>query len=291
MVACFMIRSVAKEFVHGGHLLALGTVSIAAFSALLTSKTPAVDLLLMAYLFSYGAYSMNRSAEMDQDLLSNPDRTEYLQRRRKYLPAITLFCFVLGYILALLRNLTFFVALLVPLVLSLTYSIGSKKLVWLMGAKRLKDKLLMKNVVVSFGWSLVPILVGLYYQELRVVLFLLVPFIFLRLFVNTVFFDTRDIVGDSLNGVRTLPSVFGLYKSHAVMNLVDFLSAAYISFLIVFAALPIYSAIMLVLPFYSIVYRWFGLKNQARLDFLCDVVGDGEYVLWGALLFIGRIFI
>ena len=65
----------AKEVVYGGHFLALGTSSIAASSAILLGKTPTLDLLLMAYLFSYGAYMLNRGSEVDQDRISNPGRT------------------------------------------------------------------------------------------------------------------------------------------------------------------------------------------------------------------------
>jgi len=272
-------------------LLALGTLSITAFSSILIGESPTIDLLLMAYLFSYGAYSMNRSSEIGQDMVSNPSRTTYLQRRKKYLPAITVACFSFGYVLAALRSVPFFLALLVPLILSALYSIGSKKFVRLIGVKRFKEKLLLKNIVISLGWSLVPILVGLYFRQLGTVLLLLVPFIFLRLFVNTVFFDARDIVGDNLNGVRTLPTVYGLHKSYTIMSILDFSSAIYISLLIVLSVLPVYSVIILGLPLYSMIYRWLALRDYALIDIMCDVVGDGEYVLWGALLFLGRTFI
>ncbi len=286
-----MIRSVAREFVHGGHLLALGTASIAAFCATLIDKLPTFQLLLMAYLFSYAAYSMNRAVELKQDAFSNPERTSYLRPRKKYLPAITIACFSTGYVLAILTSIPFFLALLIPLVLSLAYTIGSKAFVRLIGAKRLKEKLLLKNIVISLGWSLVPVIVGLYFNEIVPVLLLLMPLIFLRLFVNTIFFDARDIVGDGLYGVRTLPVIYGLHRSYILMNVVDLVSASYILVLIFFGLLPIYSAVIIILPIYSMLYRWLSLKNPAHIDFLCDVVGDGEYILWGAILFIGRILI
>ena len=69
---------VAKELVYGGHMLALGTASIAASSAILLGRSPTFLLLLMAYLFSYGAYMLNRGSEVTQDSISNPGRTNYL---------------------------------------------------------------------------------------------------------------------------------------------------------------------------------------------------------------------
>ncbi len=144
-----------KELVYGGHMLALGTSSIAASSAMLLGRSPTCLLLLMAYLFSYGAYMLNRGSEVTQDSISNPGRTKYLSGRSKYLPIISAVSFGIGYVIAFFTNLTFFLALIVPLALALVYSIGSKKLTAVIGAKRLKDKLLVKNLAISFGWSLI----------------------------------------------------------------------------------------------------------------------------------------
>ncbi len=283
------LLSAYKEIVLGGHLLALGTASMAYTSAILMGQLPTFDLLLMAYLFSYGAYTINRSAEMDQDMISNRGRTMYLQRRRKYLPSVVVACFALGYALAALRNLIFFLALLVPLLLSLLYSVGSKKFTPVIGAKKLKEKLLVKNIAISFGWSLIPILVGLYYQELTLILLLFAPFIFLRLMVNTIFFDVRDRDGDNKFGVRTLPTVYGTKKSFAVMAFADLLSAAYTIALIVLRIMPTYVSLALLLPIYSTAYRWLAGRPNANINVLCDTVADGEYVIWGPLIYLGRI--
>ena len=60
-------------------------------------------------------------------------------------------------------SLVFFVALLVPLALSLLYSVGSKRLIRFIGTQTFKQQLLLKNVSIALGWSLIPILVGFYF--------------------------------------------------------------------------------------------------------------------------------
>src|SRR5208337_805378 len=117
-----------RELVYGGHLLALGTASIAATAALVLGRTPTWDLLLMAYLFSYGAYMVNRLSDFDQDRVSHLDRTAYLEGRRRSLPAIVVVSFGAGYVLAFLRNLDLFAGLLVPVVLAVAYSVGSERM-------------------------------------------------------------------------------------------------------------------------------------------------------------------
>jgi 4-hydroxybenzoate polyprenyltransferase len=280
---------VFRELVYGGHLLALGTASIAASSAILLGRSPSVILLVMAYLFSYGAYMLNRGAEVSQDSISDPRRTNFLQGRSRYLKAISASSFVLGYLLAATVGLIFFLALLLPLILAVAYTVGSKKLVRLIGARRLKDKLLVKNVVISFGWSLIPLLVGLYYHSLPAALTAFAPFIFFRLMSNTVFFDLRDVRADNEFGVRTAPVVFGSALSYRLMTIFDFSSAAYLTLLVVARVFPIYSLIMLTLPLYSLAYRWISQRPGSDLGFLCNFVADGEYLLWGPILFLGKI--
>lgn len=280
---------VSKELVYGGHFLALGTSSIAAACAILLGKNPTVSLLLMAYLFSFGAYMLNRGSEVSQDSISSPDRTNYLQGRSKYLTAISATVFGIGYVIAYFTNLIFFLALLAPLVLAVAYSVGSKKLARVLGAKRLKDKLLVKNIAISFGWSLIPLLVGLYYRSITLVLLSVAPFIFFRLMSNTIFFDLRDVKADSAYGVRTVPVIYGASRAYLFMNLFDCLSALYVVSLVLVRTLPLFSAVMVVFPLYSVAYRFLAARPNSNLSFLCDVIADGEYLLWGPVLFLGKI--
>jgi 4-hydroxybenzoate polyprenyltransferase len=280
-----------RELVLGGHLLALGTASMAGAAAYLFGRSPTWALLVMAYLFSFGAYMMNRSAEMDQDLASHPERTTYLAARRKILPVVVAASFLIGYALAATVSLIFFVALLVPLGLSLLYSVGSKRLVGLIGTTKLKQRLLLKNVSIAFGWSLIPILVGLYFGGFNLPLLLLSPFIFLRLMTNTIIFDVRDAEGDRQNAVKTLPTELGVSRSFSVVGGIDALSAAYLVALLASGLVPLYASTLLVLPLYSAIYRGFAMQSNANLNFICDVIADAEYVLWGPLIYLGKIYV
>jgi 4-hydroxybenzoate polyprenyltransferase len=279
-----------RELIYGGHMLAIGTASIAMSSALLLGKTPTPALLVMAYLFSFGAYMINRASEIGQDSVSNPQRTEYLSRRKARLPLIAGIAFALGYVLAAFSNLFFLVALIVPLVLAFLYSIGSKRFEKFFGAKRLKEKLLVKNLAISTGWSLIPLLVGLYFQILTPTILEFAGFVFLRLLVNTIFFDIRDVKADREFGVRTIPSVFGARKSYAVMNLIDFGSACYCTALLLLNLLPQYCIVLLALPAYSYLYR-IAARKSANLGYYTDVVADAEYLFWGPLLLMGSLLI
>ena len=250
------VRSRAyNEFVYGGHLLALGTSSMAATVAFVMGMTPSWDLLLMAYLFTLGAYSINRISDFDQDGVSHPDRTRYLKDRLGRFKLVSVGCFAIGYALALLRNLYFFAGLLVPLLLALLYSVGSGRMKGALGFSRLKEATLVKNITISFGWSLVPVLVGLYYLQLPIALLALCPFVFFRLMVNTVFFDQRDMEGDAAFGVRTIPIKLGLSGSSRVMDILDLASGAYLVAVVAAGVVPLFAGGLLVFVPYSFAYR------------------------------------
>ena len=268
-------------------MLAVGTASIAAASTVVLGVSATPLLLVMAYLFSYGAYMMNRSTEIDQDAVSHPDRTALLGGRRKYLPMISGGCFLLGYVFALTVNYVFFAALLVPLAFSLAYSVGSKGLVGVIGVSKLKDKLLVKNLFVSLGWSLIPVLVGLYYLNLAVVLLPMGVFIFLRLMVNTLIFDVRDVEGDRGAGIRTVPVAYGTDATYRLMASIDALTLVFLAIMVDVGFLPLAALILGVLPFYSLAYTALARRANANLGFICDVLVDGEYLIWGPLMYLG----
>jgi 4-hydroxybenzoate polyprenyltransferase len=278
-----------KELVYGGHLLALGTASIAVTAALVLGRTPTWDLLLMAYLFSFGAYMVNRSSDFDQDRVSHQNRTAYLEGRRRSLPAIAVVSFGAGFVLALLRNLALFAGLLVPVVLAFAYSVGSKRMGRALGMSRLKEGLFVKNLTVSFGWSLIPILVGLYYMQLPVAAIVLCPFIFLRLMVNTVFFDVRDVEEDAAYGVRTIPVSLGTDASQKLMDVVDFSSGSYVALLVLLGVLPTLAGLLVVFTPYSFAYRYLSRMSSKHRDSLRDLAADGEYILWGFVTYLGQI--
>ncbi len=278
-----------KELVYGGHLLALGTSSMAATAALIMGFTPSWDLLVMAYLFSFGGYSINRISDFSEDEISHPDRTAYLKGRLSALRGIVVACFAIGYFLAFLRNLVFFGALLVPLALAMAYSFGSGRTKGATGISRLKDVTIVKNVTVAIGWSLVPVLVSLYYLAYPASIFVLIPFVFLRLMANTIFFDQRDAEADASFGVRTLPVKMGMEASSRVMDLLDLVSGAYITLAVALGQLPLFAGALLVFVPYSFAYRQYA-KSGRHKDSTRDLAADGEYLLWGVVTSIAHLW-
>jgi 4-hydroxybenzoate polyprenyltransferase len=130
--------------------------------------------------------------------------------------------------------------------------------------------------------------VGLYYSALPAAVVSLAPFIFLRLMVNTIFFDQRDLDADASFGVKTLPVKMGIRGSTRVMDVLDLASGAYLVAIVAAGVVPLFTSGLLIFVPYSFAYRAYAGSGRHK-DALRDLVADGEYLLWGVITGIGHL--
>ena len=112
-------------------------------------------------------------------------------------------------------------------------------------------------------------------------------FIFLRLMVNTLIFDVRDVEGDRAAGIRTVPAVYGADATYRIMASIDAMALAFLAASIGLGLLPTMAAILGLLPVYSLGYTILARRPKANLSFICVVLVDGEYLIWGPLMYLG----
>ncbi len=286
------IRQILTEIVNGGHMPALDTSALAFTTALLLGFTPTFDLLLAAYLFTYGSYSLNRKRESTQDMLSSPDRTRYLLRREKYVNSIIFSCYLGAMLIALLRSTIFFAALFVPLTLSYLYNVGSRRFIPIIGASRLKEKFLVKNTAVSAGWGLVAFLILIYYEGMVTSTVLAVyTLIFLRIFINTVFCDMRDVKSDSAAGILTIPILIGAYRTKIILVVLNTFSGLFVLVATAVGLLPPIAYFINIITLYGYYYILRSFRTNANMVYLSDFVAEGEEIVSVPLVILGKMIL
>lgn len=267
---------------------ALDTSALAFVSSILLGFTPTWDLLLAAYLFTYASYTLNRMVEWRQDQASNPLRAEHMASKGRYGPMIVALCYSGTFLIAFYANLNFFTALLLPLLLSYFYNVGSHRFKTVFGASKLKEKFLVKNLVVSAGWGLVPMLVLLYYEgPLTITLVALFTFIFFRTLVNTIFSDMKDTKADSAEGIKTIPILFGLARTRRLLlalNTVAGLTALGMTYV---GLLPPAAYAVNLVTIYGYFYILMSRASNVNLSFLSDFAAEMEEPLEVPLVIIG----
>lgn len=276
------LKSIWNEFVYGGHLLSLGAASIVFTSAILLGIKITWDCLLVVYLGAQIIYLYNRYKEFQKDSLTNPERTKHIKKYIKYTPLI-IFCFIVilvGILIYFNKIVSLFFGLIM-LFLGLFYSISLKNLT--------KKIIAFKTIFVSLMWALLVIFLAIYYSfPLNLAVVLVFVFIFLRLFINTNFFDIKDIESDKKEGLLTTPIVLGQKKLINMLSVVSVLSIIPIGIGLYYKLFPTFSIMLLFTIFYTFLYFQKIKNKNFNTDFLFSVWVDGEYLLWSVFILIGK---
>jgi 4-hydroxybenzoate polyprenyltransferase and related prenyltransferases len=191
-------------------------------------------------LIIYAVYTLDRALDSEEDLANRP---ELKGASKKTALIISLICFLAGAAILTVNGLIFFAFL--PLVTGYLYSKGAKigkfnlKLKDVIqiictskhcGAKigkfnlKLKGGLGMKNIVVGTTWgAFIAGIAGIYAADLLAPAIVFLYF-GLKLFVNSAIYDFKDIKGDTLAGIKTLPVVLGQKKAKIMLFSLHILS-------------------------------------------------------------------
>lgn len=253
--------------------------STAAFAiwtgAFVLGISPKVEYIVTWWCIVFGVYGINRYTDIE-DYLNDSAKREFFIGRKKYLYfSVAILAASLFWLLAT-GSLTLYhvvciyagIAYSVPLFPGVTKKF---QLRWF----RLKEIPFVKSLLVSFiiGTSFF----ALYFMEgniavSRLELIALMIGSILSMFINTVFCDIRDIVGDKAAGIKTIPVLLSAKKTIIYCLVVP--SVVWFVFLIVFYSLSLISVPMLVflvaVELYPVLYMWLYFKKMLpeRIIFL-----------------------
>lgn len=282
-----ILSIVYKLTVHSAVFLGLCVMSYAVAVLSLLNQPLDPVLLITAFLAGFAPYNLNRGADVEEDQVNNPNRTNFIQRNHLIFKLIIFTSYGIILTLSILSyNPSLFLVSLFPLALVLLYTVK-----WMPTHngkngqfKRLKEIPLVKNLVVAVGWSgFVGLLIYLGSPQLLSYLPLIVMsiFIFVRLIVNTISCDLRDIDGDSKSGVVTVPVLLGYKTSIRMLFVLNVLSFVVFSFLSYGQLIPSkFLWVNLVVSLYSFGYLSLFSANVGK-NILADVVVDGECIVTG----------
>ena len=280
-----ILNLIWNEFVYGGHLLSLGAVSIVYTASILLDIRITWDFLLVVYLGTESVYLYNRFKEYEVDFLTNPERTEHIKKYVKYIPFIIFLMTFSAIVIVVYFNKIS--ALIFGLLLFFGGLLYSKFL------KKITRKIIgFKDFLISFLWATLVIFLAYYYFfSWNFALILMIFFIFLRLFLNTNFFDMKDIESDIKEGLLTLPVILGKKTMIKFLTIINMLSMIPIIFGVFLDILPNFSLILLLTIPYSFYYLKQTSKESVDLHFLSYILVDGEYLLWPIFILLGKIFL
>jgi len=235
----FTFRNPTIELLKSSVLVSISGIFRVYLASLLLQTNVSLLTCLAGGLIIYSVYTLDRSLESEEDSIN---RKELRGSKKKIGLVISVLTFLIGcYVLA--REGLLAIAFL-PLVTGFLYSKGIK-----IGkfSLRLKGGLGVKNIVVGITWGI--FIVGVAGAACKHVISIVLVFILygVKVLINSVIDDFKDIKGDTLIGLKTLPLCLGenttrnfLFGLHLFSHLI--LGIAIIDGIIAFEPLIIVSS-------------------------------------------------
>jgi len=177
-------------------------------------------------------------------------------------------------------NLKIIIFSIIFLIIGIFYTQRFKKLT--------KRVLGFKNLYISASFGLLTILVGLYYAVFNWSVFFIFLFIFLRIFINTVFCDIKDIESDKDEGLKTFPVIFGKEKTLNLLHILNPLSFLPIIIGVYLNILPGIAIILLIFYFYDLYYLKKSEDKNTNVNNFLYVIPDIEVLLWPIVLILTK---
>ena len=197
-------------------LLAVGSSAITLTTIILTKNPFSWTLIALPFFACLLIYSINRITDREEDAVSLPERIWFPHRLRIMLLVISLVFYVLMLLIVLQKNLLAFAIGLAPFIIAILYSVF-----------RLKRVFLMKNVSIAAAFCANVLIVPVYYENWSGTWEMVTLFFFLVMLINTILSDIKDIKGDSVFGIQTLPVLLGVHATKSFCYLL--LTAVFIA--------------------------------------------------------------
>ena len=194
-------------------LVALGAFALCYAATLLTGAKPDLIHPILAFLYVYAMYVMNRFLDKGAGTYNDPERANFYRRHRVWLIITGLGAIVSALVLSYFLGSPIFFSMAGVIVLGIIYSIpivptGQRHL-WRFA--RIKDIPGSKTLVTALAWAAVIALLPLlepveihWFQAITSFLF-----VFSMVYVVSGLFDIFQVQGDRIVGAETLPITLG----------------------------------------------------------------------------------
>ena len=266
-------------------LLPLSSASMALFFSILFFRVLSLTYFLLIFLLTYAVYGMDRLASLEEDRLSHPERTRFLQRNRWPFAVSIVLAFSSSLFLAAASGWVVTLIPIAPIVVIFYSGNLSQKV---LGTRRpnLKQYFIIKDIAIASGWAFLLFVTSVYLgRPIGSEQWLFLIPLLMKLFVMAVVYDFKDINSDRRASIRTLPVVIGENSSKLVLHILNVVATVIILLLVYFGLLPLLGVIFI--P--AFIYQFFmiHLVREDAPEWVYFILCDLEQFFWLVFLGIG----
>ncbi|WP_424354175.1 UbiA family prenyltransferase [Methanobacterium sp. MBAC-LM] len=243
---------------------------------------PNLKLLLAMFFTMFGIYNLNKLTDKEEDSVNLPERKKYILGNETFIIVITILSYFTAILLGIFVNILDAIVLLFPLFAGILYSVKLSPRI-----PRLKNITGMKNIIAALSWTVgVIFLPVIYFYKGLAITVLLSFFIFIKLVVNAVIFDIRDIKGDRENNIKTIPVVVGRSKTKKLLLTIHSTLIPWLAVSIYWGFFTRYLPVLIFCIIYGYGYIHYFCNTEKVPKYAIDLLVDGEWIFVAALCFI-----
>ncbi|MEA1984788.1 MAG: UbiA family prenyltransferase [Euryarchaeota archaeon] len=276
----FEIVQIVDLLIYTSIYLSLAGVAMGYISCMLHGIPFNWQVFAVMFLVTYSVYNIDRKADEEEDSINHSQRYAFTKRYEKFLFSSSVVAYVIALGISASFGLGAVLVASIPLVSGLMYSFT-----WLPKSfkyRRLKEVPSGKNLVIALAWALTPSLLPVQFYGSHVDMLSLVTilYFFTLVFINSAVFDMRDIEGDSISGVITIPVLLGAQRTKYLLWFMNML-AGVVVLKISFVHIPLSGVCILAAGFiYAHCYIYL-FDRDKWTNTLCDVMADGQFIMLG----------
>ncbi len=266
---------------------ALGSpLLILSVSILLNTKCD-VQIMAMSYLLPLIVYSYDYYKDLKKDNAVDSERTAFLSEKSKKYPLIlTSYILTLIFLIFLFSNVKLTLFIMGLVVSGILYTTAFKGVT--------KKIPFFKNIYTAITWAMGGTFFLIFYYSMGITTPFLLIFlvIFIRILINIIFFDLKDIDADRNEGLKTLPAILGKKKSINFLHLLNMFSFLPILLGVYLGWIPNFALALLIFFFYVFYYiqKSENLEGD-NLHRISHTMADSEFVMWPLVLIIAKLII
>ncbi|TQD24433.1 UbiA family prenyltransferase [Methanolobus vulcani] len=274
-----LMKILWRELVFGGHLFAIGSVSVVMACSIVFMIPVSWDILFVTYLLFYAIYLYDYLQGASSDEATNSSRAKYLLCKNKSKCTVIITSLVLFTIMMIFTSLTITAIGMSILILGLLYGSHFKKL-----TKKIPA---FKNVFVSVVWAFMAIFAFIYYSvPITYGAIMLALFVFIRMMNIQILFDVRDMEGDRKDGLLTVPVILGDKKYPFILRLINIVSIIFMLACVVKGLLPAFTLAITPMFYYAVSYINRVIKS--RNEYTSYIFAAFEPIMWSVFIFAGK---
>jgi 4-hydroxybenzoate polyprenyltransferase len=231
------------------------------------------SLLVACFFLTLATYNLNRLTDLDEDLINVPEKANYAKKHQTGILLTVLGSAGAALLFASFCDLFAVGVIITAMGLACLYSVR-------IFGFRLKDVLVVKNVSIA-GTSVIcaaflPLAV---HFSINMAISLVAYFVFIKVLINTILFDVRDVEGDRLAGAQTVPIVLGKLRTKGLLLGLNATLVPWVALSMLHGLFYKYIAVLAASVAYGFWYILRLCRDGATTRKSVDLLVDGEWIL------------